>query len=315
MSAILKEHLDYLSLHGREEAYARAIARHVRAGDVVADLGCGLGVLGLACLRAGAARVYGIDKSAALVLARETMAREGLTPRYTCIHGSTFETDLPEKVDALICDHLGWFGFDYGIIPMLRDAKHRLLKPVGAIIPRGLRMMIASTSSAKARARAEAWRHDPVPAAYRWLEEYGINTKHPHFFTQDEIASAPALLGEVDLTADAPDDFHFTAKITASTAHVMQGLAGWFACELAEDVWLTNSPLEERAIARNQVYLPIRDPLELAAGDKVEVSLRLRFDSEMFAWSVRGPNGKRQKMSTWKSAILSEDDLARGAPA
>ena len=311
MSAILEEHIEYLSLSGRSAAYERAIARTIRAGDVVADLGCGVGVLGLACLRAGADRVYGIDKSDAIAIARETMAREGLSERYICIRSSTFDTTLPEPVDAIICDHLGWFGFDYGIIPMLRDARQRLLKSDGVILPRSLRMMIASTSSLPARARAEAWRHALVPAEYHWLEEYGLNTKHPHFFAAEEIASAPAILGAVDLAADTPDEYHFSTRLTAAMQHTMQGIAGWFAGELAQDVWLTNSPIEHGAIARNQVFLPVREPIALQAGEEVEVSLRFRFDSELFGWSVRGPDGRRQKMSTFKSTILSDADLGR----
>ncbi len=313
MSAILNEHLNYLALAGRSETYNRAIAKSIREGDVVADLGCGFGVLGLACLRAGASHIYGIDRSDAIEIARETVRREGLEDRYTCIRGSTYDTDLPQPVDAIICDHIGWFGFDYGIIAMLRDAKKRLLKPGGTILPRTLQLMIASTDSHDARNLADAWQRDPVPQEYRWLDSHGLNTKHAHNFTVEEIASAPQMLGEIDLTADEPDEFIFSATLTAARAHTMQGIAGWFACELAQDVWLTNSPIAEGAIARNQVYLPCRKPIALAAGDEVQVTLRFRFDNEMFVWSIRGPDGRRQKMSTWKSLILNKDDLGQSA--
>lgn len=311
MSAILTEHYDYLSLKGRGETYARAIAAVVRPGDVVADLGCGFGVLGIACLKAGAARVYGIDKSDAIEIARETVQRAGFADRYICIRGSTFTAQLPEQVDVIICDHIGWFGFDYGMIAMLRDASARLLKPGGRIIPGNLQLIIAATSSPVARAKAEAWRHAPIPAEYHWLGEYGLNTKHAHNFAADELASEPVVLGAIDLSAAEPDDFRFTTTLTATTAHTMQGLAGWFACELAPDVWLTNSPVAKGAIARNQVYLPCRHPIVLAAGDEVQVSLRLRHDTEMFAWTIRGPDGRRQKMSTWKSTVLSAADLGK----
>ena len=313
MSAILKEHIDYLALQGRADAYAKAIAQTLREGDKVADLGCGVGVLGLACLRAGAAEVFGIDKSDAIEIARETMQREGLAGQYHCIRGSTFETELPDRVDLLVCDHLGWFGFDYGIIAMLRDAKARMLKECGAIMPRRMQLFVASTDSPEARALATAWGRDPVPGEYAWLEDYGLNSKHPFNFAPEKIASAPAMLGEVDLATDGPDDFRFTAKLTATRAHEMQGLAGWFASELAEGVWLSNSPVDTGAIKRNQVFLPCRKPIALLEGDSVEVALQFRFDSEMFGWKVRGPDGKRQNMSTFKSLVLGEADLGQAA--
>lgn len=309
MSAILTEHYDYLSLKGRGETYARAIADVVRPGDVVADLGCGFGVLGLACLKAGAAHIYGIDKSDAIEIARETVQRAGLADRYTCIRGSTFTAQLPEQVDVIICDHIGWFGFDYGMISMLRDAMARLLKPGGRVIPKQLQLIVAGTDSLAARAKAEAWRHEPIPAEYHWLDEYGLNTKHAHNYAADELATDAEMLGAIDLSASQPDDFDFTTTLVATAEHTMQGLAGWFRCELAPDIWLTNSPVDKGAIARNQVYLPCRKPISLVAGDTVQVNLRFRHDTEMFAWSIRGPDGRRQKMSTWKSAILSSADL------
>ena len=39
----------------------------------------------------------------------------------------------------------------------------------------------------------------------------------------------------------------------------MHGLAGWFDCELADGVSMTNSPLSDRAIDRSQAFLPIEE--------------------------------------------------------
>ena len=81
MASVLEEHIEYLTLPGRNALYAKAISRIIKPGDVVVDLGCGVGVLGLLCLEAGAARVYGIDHSDAIELARETVAKAGLSDR------------------------------------------------------------------------------------------------------------------------------------------------------------------------------------------------------------------------------------------
>ena len=44
----------------RSGAYAAAIARAVRPGDVVVELGTGVGFFAVAAVRAGARRVYAI---------------------------------------------------------------------------------------------------------------------------------------------------------------------------------------------------------------------------------------------------------------
>ena len=53
---------DMLSDHERMRRYRQAIEAVVRPGDVVADLGTGLGVLALMAVRAGASFVYAIDQ-------------------------------------------------------------------------------------------------------------------------------------------------------------------------------------------------------------------------------------------------------------
>ena len=61
---MLEEHLGYVADAVRLERYQSAIGKLLAAGDVVADLGCGSGVLGFLCLHAGARHVFAIDDSA-----------------------------------------------------------------------------------------------------------------------------------------------------------------------------------------------------------------------------------------------------------
>ena len=311
MSEVLEEHYDYLSLRGRAELYDEAIAKIVKPGGVVADLGCGFGVLGLQCIKAGAARVYGIDASGAIHIARESIDRAGLADRYSCIEGSTFLIDLPEKVDLIICDHVGWFGFDYDIIPMLQDAKERMLKPGGTIMPASLRLSIAGTSATKCRENIDRWAAHPIPEEYHWVSEYQLNKKQPHEFVPAEICTEPVMIGEIDLQRHCPDSFTYAVKLQATTAGQFNGIAGWFDAELTDGVWMTNSPLAERRIARNQVFLAAREPFPVEVGDTIEIALRFRQEGSLIAWSITPPGSKRrQKLSTWNSMILSDADLA-----
>lgn len=308
MSEILREHLEYLTLKGRNALYRDALQAVVREGAVVADLGCGIGVLGLLALEAGAGKVYGVDHSDAIHLARETMARAGLGDRYECIPGSTFRTDLPEKADVLICDHIGYFGTDYGIVDLIRDARERMLRDGGRIVPDRLELHIAAVSSDDCLAKAEGWRAEDVPDQFRWLDDQAHNARYPHDFAPEELCSDGAPLGGIDLASGDEAILAFTAKLSITRPCRFDGLAGWFSAHLGGDVWMTNSPLDDAAIGRSQAFLPVTEPFAVREGDAIDVKVRAGSDGQLLAWTVTPPQsrGEPQTMSTWASIALAQ---------
>ncbi len=312
---MLDEHLGYVADRTRLERFRAAIAKVVHADHSVADLGCGSGVLGLLCLHAGAGRVFGIDSTAMLEVARETFDRAGLSDRSRFIRGHSLRVELPERVDLVICDHVGYFGFDYGIVNTLQDARRRFLKPGGRLIPARIRLRIGAIESEKARDKADGWRADGIPEEFQWLRQYAVNAKHAVELPREALLSAAAELGEIDLYADNPDFFSWTAELRIARDGVMHGLAGWFECELAEGVWMTNSPLAEQPINRSQVFLPIDEAVEVKAGDLVKATVMARPAEHLIAWVVEIPaRGLRFSQSTWEGMLLAPEDLMRAHP-
>ena len=310
MSETFEEHLGYISDRGRLELFRAAFAELVRPGDVVADLGCGFGVLGLLCLQAGAARVWGIDRTEAIEIARETMDRAGWADRYNCIREHTYRATLPERVDLLVCDHVGMFGLDYGIVAMVADARRRLLKPGGRIFPGKIQPMLAGASSGPCREMVAGWNAPGVPPEFGRLRDFAINTKHPHTFARKDICTLPATLGTVDLAADNPNLLVFETMLVANRECAIDGFAGWFECELTEGVRMTNSPFADNRIERAQVFLPFTSPIDVAPGDEIEARFSIRHDDNVLSWSARAlKGGRRQKQSTWNSRILNRDDF------
>src|SRR5512138_212725 len=86
----------------RMPAYAEAIRRSVAPGDVVLDLGAGLGILSMLALRAGAARVYAVELGDAIDVARQVARREGVADRLICLQGDSTRLELPEPVDLIV---------------------------------------------------------------------------------------------------------------------------------------------------------------------------------------------------------------------
>ncbi|MDS4029245.1 MAG: methyltransferase domain-containing protein [Candidatus Contendobacter sp.] len=312
---MLEEHLGYVADRIRREQFQAAIVKTIKAGDRVADLGCGSGILGLLGLQAGAGRVYGIDSTTMIEVARETFSRAGWAERATFIRGHSHRVELPEPVDLVICDHVGYFGFDYGIVHTLQDARRRFLKPSGNLIPSRIRLHLGAVESENYRAKAEGWGAEGVPAEFHWLRQHTVNAKHAVQLPPEAVLGPPARLGDIDLRADHPDFFSWTAELPIERDGIMHGLAGWFECELAEGVWMTNSPLVDRAIQRPQAFLPIDEVVPVQAGDSVKVRIMARPAEHLIAWVVEFlASGQRFSHSTWRGMLLAPEDLLRSQP-
>ncbi len=312
---MLDEHLGYVGDRIRLELFRSAIAKVINAGDRVADLGCGSGILGLLCLQAGAGRVYGIDSTAMLEVARKTFSRAGWGERASFIRGHSYRVELPERVDLVVCDHVGYFGFDYDIVHTLQDARRRLLEPGGRLLPARIRLHLGAVESESCLKKAEGWRAAGVPTEFHWLREHAVNAKHAVELPPEAILGPPAALGEIDLRADHPDFSSWTAELRIERDGVMHGLAGWFECELAEGVWMTNSPLAPRRIDRSQAFFPIAEAVAVRAGDSVKARIMARPGEQLIAWAVEFPaSGKHFRHSTWQGMLLAPEDLLRARP-
>lgn len=311
---MLSEHLAYLSDSCRLESFAAAIRAVVKPGDVVVDLACGSGILGLLALKAGAARVYCVDDGAILDVARETFRRNGLEDRVVLVRARAQQAMLPEKVDVAVCDNVGWLGFDYGIVELLQDARGRMLKPGAQVIPRALEIHLAPVESPDCIGPRIAW--PAMPGEFGWLKEGWTNAKHPVELQSGQLLGAAAKLGRIDLTRDNPEFLTWSARLQVERPGKLHGLGGWFECELGPDTWMTNSPSSSCRINRPQAFLPIDEAVSVVAGEAIEVTLMARPGEALIAWEVRlVATGRRFGHSTFHGNALSTFHLAQTSPA
>jgi predicted RNA methylase len=140
----IRRHAHMVEDRLRTEPLLRAVARAVRSGNVVVDIGTGLGLLAIQAAKAGAKRVWAIDWDVrTLDAARHLASKAGVGEAISFLHGLSFDVDLPERADLVICETVGSFAFDENILATLSDAKRRLLKRGGRIIPQRLELWAA----------------------------------------------------------------------------------------------------------------------------------------------------------------------------
>jgi protein arginine N-methyltransferase 1 len=312
---VLDEHLGYASDHVRNERMRAGIARIINAGDRVADLGCGSGILGMFCLQAGAGFVEAIDETPILEAARGSFERAGFGDRVRLHRSNSYRTTLAEPVDLVVCDHVGYFGFDYGIVGMLADARRRLLAPGGRILPRRIDLFLGLVRDEATVGKRDGWQAAKVPAEFHWLRGLDANRKHAVRLGAEDLLAEPAALGSLTLGEPAEPFLSWTTSVIAGFDGVVGGLAGWFRAELADDVWMTNAPGDPAAIDRPQALLPLESPLPVRAGDRVEVTVMARPADHVISWRVRHPaSGRRYSQSTLRGELISAVEMRRRGP-
>src|SRR5262245_18149455 len=109
-------HLWMLRDEMRVEAYEQALIKAVKAGDVVADVGAGTGLLSMIACRAGAARVYAIEETWIIDLARTLIEANGYADRIILMRGNSARINLPSRVDVVVSETIGSFVFSEEIL-------------------------------------------------------------------------------------------------------------------------------------------------------------------------------------------------------
>lgn len=315
MANILDEHAGYVSDTVRRGLLQQALAEVIRPGDRVADVGCGSGILGLLCLQAGAGFVHAIDSTAILEVARGTFERAGYGAQVQLWRGLSQRVSLPERVDVIVCDHVGYFGFDYHITEFFTDARRRFLKPGGRMVPSRIALQLCAVDSESCAQLTQKWAGEHVPPEFHWVKQYGVHAKHAVHLGRQDLLCDPAALGLIDLLEDQPDFFQWETTLTMGRDGVFQGLGGWFNCELAQDVWMTNSPVAEQAINRPQVFLPLSQAVPVVQGEQVNVKVMARPADSVIAWDVEFvSSGRKFSQSTWQGMLISPDEMIRRSP-
>jgi protein arginine N-methyltransferase 1 len=318
VSRVIEEHRTYLRDRHRLSAYERALREVVKPGDVVVDLASGTGILGMLACRAGAARVYAIEEDGIAGLARQIARVNGLEERITGLRGHSQTITPPERADVVVCDQIGGFGLEAGILDLFQDARARFLRPGGTMIPCGLDLMVAPVEHPLMHGRLRFWKGRPADFDCGPAAAIAANTGYPVRLRQQHLLSAPVSAIALDLTAETTIPLRATVTPRASRDGVLHGFGGWFIARLAPHVTMTNSPLSAERILRRQVFFPIEEAVPVEAGATIEISLRILPSSDMYAWevSVRPAAGTpvRFRHSTLHGMLMSPEDLRRTNP-
>ncbi len=328
MSLVLDEHREYLSDTNRLDAYARAIGECVRPGAVVVDLGAGTGILGLLACRAGASRVYCIEETSLIGLAREIFRANDFADRVRFIKDYSMHISLPELADVVIADQIGRFGFEAGVLEYFSDARKRFLKPGGVLLPSRIELIVAPVEHEDLWHQVEFWNQRPGGFDFRPALRIASNTGYPARLQPQHLLASPGVIASL-ATEECPGSIAgIEATMQVERAGTLHGIGGWFRAQLSPHVTMSNGPLEQKRIGRRNVYFPIDRPVAVEKGDRVRVVMTIQPGDgavTMVTWKVEVSGDRSQSESkavargrfthsTFRGMLVCEEDLARTQP-
>ncbi len=281
----------------RIHAYARGIASNVREGDVVLDLGTGVGIMACLAARQRPRRVYAIDHNA-VDLARTLAEANGFRGiDFRRVHSDDFAPD--EALDVIVQEQMGRALFNERMVTHVAALRDQVLRPGGRILPNRFDLHVEPAELREDSVMPLIWEHRVVGLDFSALRR--VAQQEPGYPPpQGAVGSAfrqllcePAPLLSIDLERHGPADLpeHLRSRRPATTAGVQHGLAVYFVAHFDSDHRLTNSPLGPPT---NWPPLLLRtEAIERRAGELIDVDLEANPLERLETWRWRVDAGPR----------------------
>jgi type I protein arginine methyltransferase len=102
---------------------------------IVLDVGTGTGILSFFAAQAGARKVYAVEASQSHEVAKLLSVHNGFDHIVEVIHGKLEDITLPEKVDIIISEPIGFLLVHERMLESYVQARIKFLKPDGLMMP------------------------------------------------------------------------------------------------------------------------------------------------------------------------------------
>ncbi|XP_075147031.1 arginine methyltransferase 4 [Haematobia irritans] len=241
----------------RTSTYQRAILGNSIDfhNKIVLDVGAGSGILSFFAVQAGAAKVYAIEASNMAQYAQQLVESNHVQDKIFVMPGKIEEIDLPEKVDVIISEPMGYMLYNERMLETYLHAR-KWLKPNGKMFPTHGDLHVAPFSD-------EALYSEQYNKANFWYQSafHGVDLTTLHkegmkeYFRQPivdtfdiRICMAKSVRHICDFMRDNENDLHnidIPLEFHILQTGICHGLAFWFDvefCGSSQQVWLSTSP-------------------------------------------------------------------------
>lgn len=269
----LKGHLIMLSDDIRCESYKSAIKEVVKPGDTVLDLGTGLGIMAFFAVQARAKKVYAIDSSKIINVAKEVVKKNNFK-NIIFIRSDIRDLDnIIPKVDCIISENIGIAVINEGLIWKLKIAKEKFLKEKGRMIPKKIDILLIPVESSQIG--QGFWNRKLYGIDFSAVKENSNEVKY--FFGNFKEDKTIKLADEkvmcsLDLMNLPKGQIKCEQEFEVKREGNFHGFLGYFKAFLSDNIILSTSPYD-KPTHWNQFFLPAERVEKVKKGDLIKIKL------------------------------------------
>jgi protein arginine N-methyltransferase 1 len=298
----------------RIQAFRAALRGAIHPGAVVLDIGTGPGVMAVLACQLGAGRVYAIEPSHVVQLAREVAAANLCAEKIVFLEDLSTKVTIPVQADVIVSDLRGVLPLFKSHIPSIVDARRRFLATGGTLIARKDRIWAAVVEAPEAYGEiVDPWAcnalgQDLAVARQKMLNEFRKGRVKP-----EQLLTVPQLWATLDYATIENPDVRGTLQWTVKRDGTGHGILVWFDMELADGVGFSNCPEAPEAVY-GAAFFPWLEPVSLGLGQNlcVELEAKLLETDYFWRWTTQiesaqntGETTTRFEQSQLQGAVLS----------
>lgn len=315
---------DMITDKPRMDAYVQALKQIVEPGSNVLDIGAGTGIFSLLACQLGARHVDAVELDDAIKVAEVNAAQNGYTDRITFHQALSTSITLPQRADIIVSDLRGVLPLYQQHIPSIVDARSRLLKAGGNMIPQSDTIFAALVEAPKTYlSYEEPWLFNDHDLDMRAGQKMVVNNWQKVNFTGDQLLVPAQLWATLDYTNITDPNVEGELEWHMEKTCIAHGIAVWFETKLGEGIGFSNAP-GHPGLIYGQAFFPLQRPVTLTEGDKVKIQLQASLveDDYVWLWNTRVINqenpdtlGVDFHQSTFYGAPFSHGKIKKKASA
>ena len=293
----LYEHEKMLADSVRVNCYWKAIQKYIKPGNVVLDLGTGTGILSFFAARQKPKKIYAIDHSDFINIARITADHNNITGiEFVKSNSRYFKPDL--KIDYIIHEQIGDYLFNENMIKNLLDLKSRVLRSEGMIFPGKFELYLEPTNLAESYRIPFIFNNKLHGIDFGFLknhhddlQRYKAKDYKQQWICQAAVEyflceTAPVMTFDLN-TMESEDEIQHTVEISRPVANKgsFDGFCLFFKVIFDEDISFDTSPLSPSTHWGNCFFRA--ESKSCSQGDIINCKLSMPNLLDIKTWSVQ----------------------------